>query len=143
MRRTALLATATATAACLPAAAPAAERPEGRYSGDGGRSELSVAGRSIDVAAFDFRCGKTRGRTSLSDIRIAKKRGRWRFSVRMYGNATYRDDRPDENVRVRLRGRFSPSGRVATGLLTVRAPSCSTVSRKWTTVRLLPRPAQE
>ena len=141
MSRTRLIAVAIATVA---ASAPAAEalgaqpkRPSGQYSGEGGRFMLIVSGRTIDVAAFDFPCGATRGRTTVNDVRIRKRRGRWRFSIRTFGSATFDDERPDANVRIAFSGRFSPTARVATGKLTVSASTCgSKKTQDWTTNRL-------
>ncbi|HEX8083019.1 MAG TPA: hypothetical protein VF529_01940 [Solirubrobacteraceae bacterium] len=111
-------------AAAAAAAAPPAKRPSGTYSGDAGNFTMIVAGRAIDLAAFEFPCPGTTGRTSINRIPIRKVRGVWRFSIRTYGSATYADDHPDENVRIRFSGRFSPSGKVAVGRLTVSSPHC-------------------
>lgn len=85
---------------------------------------LSVGGTTMPLAAFDFPCRKTTGRVSLNDIPVRRRRGRWRFSVRMAASATYADEYPDENVRVRFWGRFSPSGALALGGFVVTAKHC-------------------
>jgi len=128
---------ATTTAGLLaPAEAAAPRRPSGTYTGDGGRFTLKVTGRWIQIAAFDFRCRGTTGRTSLNQIRIRRARGRWRFSIRMHGSVTYRDDHPDENARVRFSGRFSPTARSAAGTFAVSAPHCgATGTVEWTARR--------
>lgn len=111
----------------LPAAEAAApKRPSGTYTSGGGKVVLSVSSRSIELAAFDFPCRGTTGRTSLNDVTIVRRRGRYRFSTRRGSSVTYRDDHPDENARVRLSGRFSTTARTAVGTLVVRAPHCGT-----------------
>ncbi|HEX2086734.1 MAG TPA: hypothetical protein VHF89_13725 [Solirubrobacteraceae bacterium] len=130
---------ALAAAALAIAAGPAAaalERPSGRYTAQGGRFELRVSGGVIGVVGFDFRCRRTLGRTSLTEVRIRKARGRYRFSIRTYGIATYRDDHPDENARIRFRGAFSPNARRVTGTFSVRSPHCgSTGPVQWAASR--------
>ena len=100
------------------------KRPAGEYTGQRGQLLISVTGRSIELAAFDFPCRRTTGRTSLNDIPIRRARGRWRFSIRTFGIATYRDDFPDENARIRFTGRFTPNGRRVTGTVTFTTPHC-------------------
>src|SRR5688572_14589805 len=120
------------TAALLAALAPAAAgatRPRGSYSADGGRLLMVVTGRSIQLASLEFTCRGTRGRTALNDIPIRKVRGRWRFSIYMFGSVAYRDGHPDENAPFRLSGRFSPSGRTVVGLLRARTPYCGRTRR--------------
>lgn len=133
MRLTLLTATAI-----LCAAAPAAAgltRPSGTYTGDRGRIVMSVADRSIEIVAIDFRCRGTRGKTSVSAIPIRKVRGRWRFSIRTFGIATYADDYPDENARVKLSGRFSPTGKLVVGRYRIRAPHCGRTRAEWRAYR--------
>jgi hypothetical protein len=114
------------------ARAAALKRPFGTYTARKGRFLINVAGRSIDIAAFDFRCRSTIGRTSLNTIPIKRSRGRWRFSIRTYGNVTYSDDHVDENAKVRFSGAFSRDARLVTGNLEVRSPHCgSTGSVAW------------
>lgn len=118
------LLTATGVLCAVAPAAAGLTRPAGTYTGDRGRIVMSVDRRSIEIVAIDFRCGSTRGATSVSAIPIRKVRGRWRFSIRTFGLATYADDHPDENVRVRLSGRFSPSARLVVGRYRIRARHC-------------------
>ncbi|HEX8120892.1 MAG TPA: hypothetical protein VF549_06460 [Solirubrobacteraceae bacterium] len=114
------------------ARAAALRRPSGTYTARKGRFLLSVAGRSIDIAAFDFRCRTTIGRTSLNAIAIKRARGRWRFSIRTFGSVTYSDDHPDENAKVLISGAFSRDAKRVTGTLEVRSPHCgSTGSVAW------------
>ena len=132
---------ATSTAAALAVALPAAgaqapKRPSGTYESGGGKVMLSVSGNEIVVAALDFRCRSTTGRISVNDVAITRRRGRFRFSTRTFSNATYRDDHPDENARVRLSGRFSPTARVVVGTLVVTSPHCGrTRELSWSATR--------
>jgi hypothetical protein len=131
-------AVAAALAGLLAPAAGGAEprRPSGVYSAPADRWLLSVAGRSIQVAAFDFNCRETKARVSVSDIRIRKARGRWRFSARLHGIVTYANERPDENGRLRVTGRFSRNARLATGTLRVTTPTCGTTrEQQWRATR--------
>lgn len=133
----ALLATAT-TALLLPAApaAAAAERPRGDYTAQGGQFLVQVVRRAVSLAAFDFGCRKTSGRISITEIPIRKVRGRYRFSIRTYGLAYYRDEHPDENARVRFSGVFSRNAARVTGTFEVRSPHCgSTGSVMWSARR--------
>lgn len=115
---------ATATARSSRVTAARAKRPRGTYTGRGGRYLLSVSGRTIDLAAFDFDCGTATGRTSLNDIPIRKRRGRYRFSIKAHGNVTYSDDHVDENAAVTASGVFSVTGRRVAGTLRVKTPRC-------------------
>lgn len=135
MRRVAALALAAAAAgsgltlderssAREQARTAAAKPPHGDYTARAGRFLVSVTGRTIDLAAFDFGCRETTGRTSLTNIAIRRTRGRWRFFIATYGNVTYSDDHPDENARVRFSGTFSPNAERVTGRLVVRSPHC-------------------
>ncbi|MDQ3742009.1 MAG: hypothetical protein M3320_04745 [Actinomycetota bacterium] len=126
---------AVALTAALPAAdAAAPKRPSGTY--ESGKVLLSVAGGSIVLASFEFPCRRTTGRTSLNDVPVKRRRGRWRFSIRSAGSATYADDHPDENVRITFRGRFSPSARTAAGTFVVNSPYCGrTREISWTAPR--------
>ena len=131
-----VVASSALLALLVPAEAASPRRPSGTYTGDGGRFTLMVSGRSITLAAFSFRCGSTTGRTSVNQIGIRKARGRWRFSIRTHGGVTYGDRHVDENARVRLAGRFSPTARSAAGTFTVRTPRCGSTGRvEWSARR--------
>ncbi|HEX8207996.1 MAG TPA: hypothetical protein VF587_18170 [Solirubrobacteraceae bacterium] len=123
--RAALLTAIAISGVAVPAAAAAAPtRPDGTYTGGRGRIALTVSGRSIDLLAIDFRCGETRGATSVNTIPIKRVRGRWRFSIRTFGLATYDDEHPDENARVTVSGTFSRSGKSVVGRYRIRSPYC-------------------
>jgi hypothetical protein len=124
-----------------PVAAPSAslqdgaKPPRGTYEGRSGVT-LSVSGATISTAAFNFACRRTTGRTTLNEIPLRRSRGRWRFSIRTFGSATYRDDHPDENVRVRFSGVFSRNEARVTGTFVVRSPHCgSTGEVQWSARR--------
>ena len=128
------VAVAVAVAGLLAPSAGGAEprRPSGVYSATADRWRLDIDGRSIQVAAFDFDCGETKGRISVNAIPIRKARGRWRFSGRHNGIVTYADGRPDENGRLRVTGRFSTNARAVTGTLRVTTPACGTTrEQQW------------
>ncbi len=141
LRRAATLGAAGALVLAVPADAARVKQPTGEYEGDAGRLTFSVSGRSIQVFAFEVRCrdadGRaTSGRMSLNDLRLEKRRGRWRLSTLIYGIITYADGRPDENARVRLTAVFSPSASRVTGRMNVRSPACGTVDpRLWSARR--------
>ncbi|HEX6388710.1 MAG TPA: hypothetical protein VFZ89_04680 [Solirubrobacteraceae bacterium] len=124
----------TFTKRAASARAAALRTPRGRYKR--GSFLMIVSGRSIQIAAFDFTCRGTRGRTSLNDIAIRKERGRWRFSERMGASVSYADGRPDENAWVRFSGRFSPTAVEAAGSFEVSTPRCGRVGpRTWSARR--------
>ena len=136
-----IAATVAVLAVAAPGAAPLAAQddgpkpPRGTYKGRSGVT-LSVAGPTISTAAFNFACRRTTGRTTLNEIRITRSRGRWRFSIRTHGSATYADDHPDENVRVRFSGTFSRNEARVTGTFVVRSPHCgSTGEVQWSARR--------
>src|SRR5688572_29555563 len=118
-----------------PAFAAGPTRPAGTYTGHAGTFSMQVAGRSIVIVGFDFKCRGTTGRTTLSEIPIKRVRGRWRFSIRTFGNVTYRDDVPDENARVRLTGAFTKNGRRLTARVVIATPRCGSVTAMYSAVR--------
>jgi hypothetical protein len=106
--------------------------PNGTYSGGPGKLTLIASGKSIDLAAFSFKCRGTRGRTSLNGIALRKTKKGYKFSIKAHGGVTYADEHPDENGAVNMSGRFSRSGKSAVGYLRVRSPHCGdTGSVKW------------
>ena len=119
----------------VPGFAGALTRPTGTYSGHAGTFNVLVAGKSLVLVAFDFKCRGTTGRTSLNDIPIKRVRGRWRFSIRMFGSVTYRDDVPDENARFRLRGAFTKNGRRLTAKVDIVTPRCGSVTALYSAAR--------
>jgi hypothetical protein len=138
-RRARIVAAVAAVSAAAPVAAAvayqAADPPRGTYRG-GSNLSLAVAGATISTAAFDFGCRDTTGRITVNEIAVRRSRGRWRFSIRTWASATYRDDWPDQNVRVRFSGRFSRNENRATGTFRVRSPHCgSTGDVQWSARR--------
>jgi hypothetical protein len=118
-----------------PARATALRRPRGTYTGRRGTLTLLVSRRSIDLAAFDYPCDGATGRTSLNDIPIARRRGRYRFSIRAHGITTYSDGHADENAVIRLSGRFTPKAGRAIGTFRVKTPHCGPTGRVRFTAR--------
>jgi hypothetical protein len=86
--------------------------------------ELRVAGGSIQIVAFSFRCGDVTGRTALNDVPITRRRGRYRFSIIAHGGITYSDEESPDNGAIRFSGRFTPTARRALGIFRVRTPRC-------------------
>lgn len=85
---------------------------------------VSVSGKSIQIAAFDFDCKTGSGRTSLTDIPLKKTRKGYRFRISAHGIATYSDEHADENASIKLRGQFNRTGRQLHGVLRVKTPHC-------------------
>jgi hypothetical protein len=106
----------------------------GQYSGSPRGKDLTlyVSGKSIEVAAFSFKCADTVGRTSLDGIKLRKTRKGYKFALAAHGNISFEDGKPDENGRVDIAGRFAADGKVAKGTFRVRSPRChDTGSIKW------------
>jgi hypothetical protein len=99
-------------------------RPRGVYSGHPGRIQLSVEGDSISIVAFGFKCGAVTGRTALNDVPVAKRRGRYRFSIKAHGGITYSDDQSPDNGAITFSGRFTPTAKRALGTFRVKTPRC-------------------
>jgi hypothetical protein len=116
-----------------PHAEPGVRPPQaGIYSGrtaERRKLTLLVSGRSIDIVAFAFGCGKASARTSLNDLRLTKAPNGYRFAIRAHGIVSFSDDRVDENAAIDLDGRFSRTGRSVTGRLRVKAPGCTDTGR--------------
>ena len=131
------LATASALAALALAPLPAGGAPprSGQYTGSRHNVVLLVSGRSIDLAAFSFRCGRLSGRTSINAIRIRRRDGVYRFRIRTHGTVSFTDRTPDENAAIRFRGRFSSSGRSVRGVFRVVSRHCGTGYRRWSARR--------
>jgi hypothetical protein len=127
------------SAALVPLAADAAKSSihapkSGTY--DGGTQQhkpitLYISGKSIDLAAFSFKCTGTEGRTSLNAIKLVKGKNGWKFSLKAHGNISFKDEQPDENGKVDIAGRFTRSGKKATGTLRVRSSRCHTGTLDW------------
>ena len=119
----------------VPGFAAGLTRPAGTYSGHAGTFNVQVAGKSLVLVAFGFKCRGTTGRTSLNDIPIKRVRGRWRFSIRIFGSVTYGDDVPDENGRFRLTGAFTKNGRRLTARVVSVTPRCGSVTALYSAAR--------
>jgi hypothetical protein len=137
--RTASLA-AAAMLAAVPIADAAKKKPpvkvpkSGHFHGkSGGRSiDLYTQGKLIQIAAFDFKCGAVKGRTSINDIKMKWSRKGYRFGLKTHGNITYSDEQQDENGAISFWGRFTPAGNRVTGTYRVRSSRCgSTGTIEW------------
>ena len=116
--------------------AGAAAPKSGQYAGSRHDEVLVVSGRSIALAAFSFRCGREAARTSLNSVRIRKRDGVYRFSVRTNASVSFpTGNRPDENAAIRFRGRFSRSGTRAHGVFRVTSRHCNTGKVRWSARR--------
>jgi hypothetical protein len=103
---------------------------------DGGTEQhkpitLYISGKSIDLAAFSFKCTGTGGRTSLNGIKLIKAKNGYKFSLKANGSISFADEQPDENGKVDIAGRFTKSGKRATGTLRVRSSRCHTGTLDW------------
>jgi hypothetical protein len=85
---------------------------------------LYISGKSIEIVAFNFRCGHTTGRTSLNDIPLKKTKKGYRFAIKAHGSITFADGRPDENGAVNISGRFGRRAKRVAGHFRVKSPSC-------------------
>jgi len=132
-RLTAILAAIALTVA--PAAVPAAATGSGskrkvkapksgsQYDGNH-KLVMYISGKSIELVAFDFRCGNTTGRTSLDDIPLRKTKKGYRFGVKAHGSISFADGSPDENGAVNISGRFGRRAKTVAGHFRVKSPSC-------------------
>ncbi len=134
MRRTAVIATAV-LAAALPLGAEAVtiekaspKLPKSTYSGtteEDQRITLRISGKSIEIAAWRFRCGdRVIGITSLQSIPLRHSDDGYRFKLTTYGIVSYSDEAPDENARIAFRGQFSRTAKRVTGLFRLKSPRC-------------------
>jgi hypothetical protein len=132
-----------AAVALVPLAADAAKTSvklpkSGTYNGPTGQHKqlsLSISGKSVDLAAFSFACKGADGRTSLNGIRLVKTKKGYAFALKAHGSITFSDDRPDENGKIDIAGRFTKTGKKATGTLRVRSSRCHTGSVDWRATR--------
>jgi hypothetical protein len=134
---------ALALQAGLPGAAgagPTINQPRsGKYSGLARahrKLTLWVSGRSVQLVAFQFKCGTAMGATSLNDIRLRRTPTGYRFGIRAHGSITFSDNQTDENGAVDIAGRFSLNAKAVRGTLRVRSPRChDTGSVHWSARR--------
>jgi hypothetical protein len=85
---------------------------------------MRVSGRSIELAAFDFPCRGTTGRTSLNGIALEKTSDDLEFSTTVRGIVSYKDGAPDENGVTKISGQFDPDGKSASGTYQVTTKRC-------------------
>jgi hypothetical protein len=135
-------AVAVATLALVPLADAAKQTVKvprsGQYKGHprGRDLTLYVNGKSIDLAAFSFKCADTTGRTNLNGIQLKKTSNGYKFALDAHGSIGFADGKTDENGKVAISGRFTRSGKKATGVFRVRSPRChDTGNIKWGALR--------
>jgi hypothetical protein len=94
---------------------------------------LRIAGKSIQIVAFKFNCGKVTGNTSLTDLKLAKGKFGYKFATKLqFGHVTYSDEVDDEDARINISGKFNRVGKRVTGALGLKTKRCGeTTSRKW------------
>ncbi len=134
-----LLAAAAASLALVPAAGAVTHaKPKapksGQYNGSPRGKDLTlfVSGKSVQLAAFSFKCADTVGRTSLDDIPLKKTKKGYKFGLDAHGSITFADGNPDENGAVVISGRFTLDGKAAKGVFRVKSHRChDTGSIKW------------
>lgn len=142
MKTVAMLALASVFA--IPLAADAAKPkpkpikpPKSGSTFDGGTAQhrkltLGISGKSIQIVAFKFNCGAVTGNTSLSDIKLTKGRTGYKFAINSFGIVTYSDEQGDENLSIKISGKFNRTGKWVTGSLRVKTSRCGdSGSRKW------------
>jgi hypothetical protein len=130
---------AAVAATVVPAAAGAAKTAvhapkAGTYDGGTGQHKpitLYISHRSIDLAAFSFKCKGTEGRSGLNAIKLVKAKNGYKFSLKAHGSISFKDEQPDENGKIDIAGRFTKSGVKATGTLRVRSSRCQTGTLDW------------
>jgi hypothetical protein len=131
----AALALVPAAGAATHQAKPKVKVPKsGSYSGSprGKDMTLYVSGKSIELAAFSFKCANTTGRTSLNAIPLKKTKKGYKFGISAHGNISFGDEAADENGTAKLSGRFARDGKSAKGVYRVKSPRChDTGSIKW------------
>ena len=137
-RATRISACALAAAAVAVTGAVAATAPSGTFMGLTEQKKsfaMNVSGKRIQYVTFSFKCSRKPsvvGTVSLQDFPIRKRDGVYRFSIFAYASMNYSDDRGYENGKVNLKGRFSASGRSATGTVRTRTKRCgNTGALKW------------
>ena len=124
------LAAAAAVAVPVAGAASKPKTPHGKFMGLTEQDQsfaLNVAGKRLQYVTYTFECGKVDDVTavvSIQDFAIKKSRGAYRFSIFAYASMNYSDDKGYENGQVRVKGRFSKSGRSAVGTVRTTAKRC-------------------
>ena len=121
----AVLALALTPAAVAAAHQPKVKAPKSGSEYDGNHKlVIYISGKSIELVAFNFRCGDTTGRTSLNDIPLKKTKKGYRFAIKAHGSITFADGRPDENGAINISGRFGRRAKRVAGHFRVKSPSC-------------------
>jgi hypothetical protein len=127
-----------ARARAVAAAAKVRVPKSGEYRGMPRGKDLTavVSGKEIQIIAFSFKCADTVGRTSLNSIKLKKTRKGYKFALDAHGNISFKDEKPDENGRINVAGRFAADGKSARGTYRVRSRRCGdTGTIKWRATR--------
>jgi hypothetical protein len=96
---------------------------------------ISISGKTVQLVGFDFKCEGTDGATNLNDIKLKRTTKGYKFALKAHGSITFTDGQPDENGRVDVAGRFTRSGKRATGYFRVRSSRCHTGPVQWSARR--------
>src|SRR4051794_13316010 len=133
---------AVAVLALVPAAGAATQTVKapkaGQYNGHPRGKDLTlyISGKTIQLAAFSFKCADTGGRTSLNAIALKKTKKGYKFAFTGGGSITFADGQPDENGKISISGLFTRSGKKVSGVFRVRSPRChDTGTVKWSAKR--------
>jgi hypothetical protein len=132
------LALAVVVLAVVPAAAssPITKPGSGTYLGsvrDANHGEMSllIGGKSIQLVSFRFACDGAAGAGGIEQIPMKKGKHGWRFRIYAYASIEYSDDGPPENAPVTIGGQFTPSGKRASGHLSVETSRCHPTDVEW------------
>ena len=121
----AVLALALTPAAVAAAHQPKVKAPKSGSEYDGNHKlVIYISGKSIELVAFNFRCGDTTGRTSLNDIKLSKTTKGYKFGIKAHGIISFANGTPDENGAVNISGRFGRRAKTVAGHFRVKSPSC-------------------
>jgi hypothetical protein len=139
MTRSAACLTLVLTLALATSAGAAVKRPRSGslYQGAGRDVVMQIAGKSIELIAFSFPCDGTSGRVSLNAIRLRRSGRGYGFYSASHGLVTYKDEAPDENATVRIRGLFTRDAKRVRGRFRVITPRCGNTGRlRWRATRV-------
>ncbi|HEX8051518.1 MAG TPA: hypothetical protein VF517_00885 [Thermoleophilaceae bacterium] len=127
------LAAVSAPTPVLAASQVRAPRSGSEYTSGAPRDVLlRVSGRSVEIVAITFPCGKTFARASLSDFPLKRTSRGYRFNADANAIVTYANGKPDENGAVHISGRFSLDARTLRGHIAAKTRRCgSTGDLSW------------
>lgn len=132
---------AGAGAASLEKAAVVAPKSGAKYAGTTakkGKVTFIISGKSIEIFAFDFPCGRkpASGSSSIQSLPLKRTDDGYRFKVKASGIVSYSDAQPDENGTISVSGTFSRSAKTVSGLLRIKTRRChDTGDVRWSASR--------